>query len=1436
MILKPITINSDVSLKALKPEQASYILNQIRNEGGVGKNTDVYANDQLAEIDTPPGESYGVGYFYDEQTKDLYKWHWNEKRKDFITRTKNGVVEKVYEGNLNLSIDPAHSIWPFRAFLIYDPQKKFGKHLVWCDGDNDEIKCLDIELSILTDSFTVPYFSSCTPDLRQLTLLDVAQPLNCVTAKIDSTVEPLKKNSIINQPWQFRFKWIYYDNREGEWSPISTTYWVDQQVCFSGSGPRCFDLRIPVGPSFVVKYVVGYRNDNSGTWFESEILERFGPYTGTEEWWEREQILDLDTDECFFIHKFCADKGCNVIPPDQTNRNRNPKPLTAQCLIPIDNRLAFINIGRGMNPMPQLEKDKVTFEVKPPVDRDCGIEYVDIKVAAVIHQPHHNRNQAVYQMDGVEKGTVFFGGIGPKIDGGFETGYDQVFAGEKRNFTVYIDDGSGNYNIELEQYRISNGNVEEWGVFKNMGENGVRNDVRKLTRNGGFYRQQGTLKVPKGSKGFIRISSHKSAGGEQNTSTSVAGIWKNVIGYSGNAVIQSSNTDLLTKEIYFDTCNGGLDFTDKPFVIMDGAIDTGGEATARSNYMYGYVKDKNGVAIEGAVVAPPAPDNCFFFTTRTDHNGFYFVFLKNDVNSINIQAETACSVFSNIGSVPGGTGRKGAATQYDITYDEDAYDSFKHFIKVKIMDCTGVPLSGVYVAVSGGRGSVSGLNGEAVLSLRNYNSARLVNVVVMQGSDCFLRGCDNSCNPCMDSFERVLPACFTGLTTPLGTVTYKAINTKKYGLKPGGRYEFCLMMHGNGDVSSAQLNDWVLDIPTYQGLAGITFSRVSVVVPTALSLPANVTHISIGRTKNLNHKTYLEWVVDEVEYINSAGESATPESSTYVRLTIQSLLDYNENYFFKTNSVYRYVPGDRCEFITKKDGVLFDKIINLPVISPFAKEKGEDAPADFFNQVIVPFDSALLDIEEGSIISLQTPFDCETKRSYQEICGPIPVKNFKGEIVVNTFDCYRVTRVIKKKLYTLDHHSITDFWGSVDDQGRLFTANQYERRSKLPRDLMITESWNLFGSRNGVNVFSTEDGRTKTFQGWEMGDIVAAKINDASLLTCICQNDFSFSMVGDDFIRTNPDGTIRSNPSDQIISNPQLKLGERMGCEYNDIGSIYFGDGYATWWDSKRGKIAFTDYQNGVDVSDGKIKFHTKRVSEYVQDFNKTAAAIDKVRFVTGFDPLNKWILITVKKIRGSGIFNSYDQPLASDNQTIAFDPKTKDFPTFLSFTPELICDIQNKSFIAVLKCQPYIHEENAKVNEFFGVAVDRVLIVSANENQTKKKRFVALEIQSDSRWLSPKVVTDKATFVSEIPAVKFSQRGDKWNADFLRNINSGGGLYFGSITEGYFAGVTLVKDNTDQLKYGTVDGIKRTTKSESDFIFVKYTEVEQSGLPRNNS
>jgi hypothetical protein len=139
-------------------------------------------------------------------------------------------------------------------------------------------------------------------------------------------------------------------------------------------------------------------------------------------------------------------------------------------------------------------------------------------------------------------------------------------------------------------------------------------------------------------------------------------------------------------------------------------------------------------------------------------------------------------------------------------------------------------------------------------------------------------------------------------------------------------------------------------------------------------------------------------------------------------------------------------------------------------------------------------------------------------------------------------------------------------------------------------------------------------------------------------------------------------------------------------------------------------------------------------------------------------------------------------------------------------------------------------------VNEFYGVAVDRVLIVSANENPTKKKRFVALEIQSDSRWLSPKVVTDKATFVSEIPAIRFSQRGDKWNADFLRNKNSGGGLYMGSITEGYFSGVTLVKDNTDQLKYGTFDQIKRTTKSESDFIFVKYTEVEQSGLPRNNS
>jgi hypothetical protein len=100
--------------------------------------------------------------------------------------------------------------------------------------------------------------------------------------------------------------------------------------------------------------------------------------------------------------------------------------------------------------------------------------------------------------------------------------------------------------------------------------------------------------------------------------------------------------------------------------------------------------------------------------------------------------------------------------------------------------------------------------------------------------------------------------------------------------------------------------------------------------------------------------------------------------------------------------------------------------------------------------------------------------------------------------------------------------------------------------------------------------------------------------------------------------------------------------------------------------------------------------------------------------------------------------------------------------------------------------------------------------------------------------WFCTEVLTENRSFVSEIPPVRWKRDGEKWNSEFLGNANSREGLFGDNPPVGYSIGVVLVRDNTDNLKYGTINNAKRIEYDELDYVFFKFNTLEQGGYSQN--
>lgn len=1420
------------------------------------------------------GENYGVGEFHSDLTNETYSWHYNSNGVNHIQRINgDGECEIVYDKPcLRLSANPANKITQFRAYLDVDylctkvPGGKL-KRLIWVDGTDTPIGSLDVEASIATNSFSTPFFDRCPNDCANIQLC-VPEPDGCLKGEFVpyTTADAGLPNKLIDKGIKVMYRFVYYDQRKSEWSDRSTLFFQDSKGCFDNSAgfSRCLKFRLPVGNPLVEKIEFAFSEDGGLTWFVSDTIEKYKQYNSSQQfWYERDLSEQVTTtfreDDCTFEYIFCNDKQRVPIAPVQVSRELNPIPREAQGLFRIKDSFGVYNYVKGSCPIDKNEVDKFDIQLACN-DGDipsCDTQTVRVSVRAIIYNSSVQRNVFIYRLtggDGVPddptEAAWFSTTHTPTIGAPYVyQGYDQTFTDKTRNFIAYIE--GTDYWGEMEQWRSTPGfrvgSRTKVGVLSGMTAGSVVGKRRDDVKNDNFYYQEYVFNVPKGTKGFIRLTSHHQTNGtgtNQNTSTQVYGLVDDITNYTGTQDLDSE-LQPNRNEIYFDTCDGNDVDLIQAFLIEDFfTTDTAGSPVLQSAAYSGYITDMNNQPVEGAAIHANGS-----YQVTTDHNGFYSFYIFDGTASsisIDVYVEQGCSGDFTLIETFSSTSDKGlmGTTNYQIkstVYQNGYYAD----VDVPVKDCDNNPIPGVRVAMSGSKWRATDSAGIAHFRLRNYDSRnRVATGILMDKNNCFTVDCANGCHPCFPTTANTsLAACFESkptYTIPLLTnLNVISITANKKGLKHGGRYPFGWVLEGDCGKLSAVNETRYIDVPTVQQSGGLSFCHFSF-SGGGINLPSWGKRLKIVRGANLNPYD-LQWIVDSI----------TRTAQGKIVLTIQSLNDYNKQYNFKTNTVYKYLAGDRVEFIRNGDGHIFDTatygILNYLTLSPFNDEviSGVTDDADYFNQLIIEDDGKLDGLIAGAVIELQTPSIATTEITYYEICAEIEVVD--GQLLVqngifDTFDTFLVNRQIGKfPAQFFESKTPSDFWGgtNLDDTGKVHFVNRFENEARFNRNISIN-------SPTQMNYFGDIE---KTLDAADQGGIVAIALKGDKLGLAICENGPFLFQVSDQLVRVGSDNVIRATTADNVISNPEVNVRGDYGCAYDDIGSIFFGDGYALYVCAKYDNYIIHDYSSakptGQRVTATGIEtfcnsFFRKRIREKA-NFNKTSTdVLNNYRYSTGLNKNTGVVYLTLKSLRQAGI-NNEKELYGAPNDTIIYNPENDTFLGFASFTPEGYSqlNLNNESgcsFITYQNGLPYIHESiPTRWNEFFGVAVDEVIGISINKFPEKIKVPISLELQSSMMWYVSKVSTEMSQSRSEIPPIKMKQNQiSKFNAAFLNDVNSRGGLYSGAAMRGYCIDLVFVRDNTVNLAYNTIDNQKRIMYSDIDQILTKWMFSEQSGFKNN--
>lgn len=165
------------------------------------------------------------------------------------------------------------------------------------------------------------------------------------------------------------------------------------------------------------------------------------------------------------------------------------------------------------------------------------------------------------------------------------------------------------------------------------------------------------------------------------------------------------------------------------------------------------------------------------------------------------------------------------------------------------------------------------------------------------------------------------------------------------------------------------------------------------------------------------------------------------------------------------------------------------------------------------------------------------------------------------------------------------------------------------------------------------------------------------------------------------------------------------------------------------------------------------------------------------------------------------------------DPYTISFDEVGNSFESFYSYYPEFLGELNITTF-SFKNGGIWKHTNSDAFCNFYGVQYPASITTVFNQANINKKTWISMAQTANAAWGCPIIYTQMNSYgsvrqQSELKEVDFATLESTYNASFLKDQNSIGGLLDGDSLKGGYIVVKFEKTSANSFVYLNNVGIK---------------------------
>ena len=395
--------------------------------------------------------------------------------------------------------------------------------------------------------------------------------------------------------------------------------------------------------------------------------------------------------------------------------------------------------------------------------------------------------------------------------------------------------------------------------------------------------------------------------------------------------------------------------------------------------------------------------------------------------------------------------------------------------------------------------------------------------------------------------------------------------------------------------------------------------------------------------------------------------------------------------------------------------------------------------------------------------------------------------------------------VIKDKEISIIESSFNDSYNLItNSNGRPSVIDANAAQTYFPTVIRFGQAYQSNTNLNATNRFYYED-----FDEYDrtFGDVLRLHVRDRYLKV------FQKFKVGNVPILTQIVKDVTGNPlqanSNQLINKIQYYAGNYgIGDAATSLAWNNFADYFV---DDLRGVVCRLS-QNGIEpisILYNTNAFFVRNAPSYRKDLNNGEAAPGTI--YTGdpciygaFDANTNKYIVAMEEIKryNGGSVSFYQQPF-----TLSFDENANAFESFYSYFPEMMGEV-NVTLFTFKNGQIWKHGTTPYCN-FYGVQYSASITNVFNTNSLDKKTWISVMETANAVWACPIIYTQMDTGgsttvkqTSELLESDFVSLESEYQASFLRDSNSPGGLVEGDSLKGNYIVLKFEKANANSFVY----------------------------------